>query len=67
MPKETGITNYSAHVPGEVRNHHRPLRFDYTDGFIGIQEYEPGGQIGERVLLSPKQWRELLKFVQSHS
>lgn len=64
-----GTTDYSDVAAGDARNHRRPVRFDYTDGYVGITEYEvyePVGNrvVGERVLLSPKQWDALVEFVQ---
>lgn len=51
-------TRYSAVVPGTARNHGRPARYDITrSGTLGIS------QLSERVLLSPAQVRELLRFL----
>lgn len=49
---------YSEKIPGEAGNYDWPARFDISGcGFLGIS------QNNERVLLSPKQVRELLKFI----
>jgi len=60
MPK--GVTTYSKEIPGETRNYNKPVRFDLTDGFLGISQ-EDGANVRDRVLLSPAQVRELLSFV----
>lgn len=57
-----GLTTYSDKVPGERRNYHQPVRFDLTDGYLGITQSE-NGAVKDRVLLSPKQVKELLAFV----
>jgi hypothetical protein len=57
-----GMTKYSATVPGTARNYNWPIRFDKTDGFVGITQLETDGRIKDRVLLSPKQITELLLF-----
>jgi hypothetical protein len=60
-----GITDYSDVIKGERRNHDHAVRFDVTDGFVGITQYSdtPVGRVGDRVLLSPVQWRALVEFV----
>jgi hypothetical protein len=59
------LTTYSAVVDGDRANLQRPVRFDITDGYVGITQSDAGTLfIGcERVLLSPMQWRALLRFV----
>lgn len=61
---QAGITTYSEKIKGEPRNHDRPARFDLTDGFLGITQ-NCGIEI-DRVLLSPKQIRELISFIKTH-
>jgi hypothetical protein len=59
-----GITDYSERVEGEMRNHEHTCRFDVTDGFIGITQFEGDGtQVTDRVLLSPRQFTALLAFL----
>lgn len=59
-----GVTDYSDPVVGEWRNHGHTARFDVTDGFIGITQYDgDGATVTDRVLLSPSQWSELVAFV----
>lgn len=62
--KESGITHYSDMVVGERRNYNRAARFDYTDGFVGISEFnEIDGPVRQRVLLSTDQVVKLLEFL----
>lgn len=56
-----GITDYSDRIPGQSRNHDWPVRFDVTDGCLGISQYE-GDDLKDRVLLSPEQVRALIEF-----
>lgn len=60
MGKET--TDYSEKIKGAAGNYHWPVCFDKTDGFIGITQYDERGQVKERVLLSPRQVKELFGF-----
>ena len=61
--RRPGDTYYSKDVPGDSRNWKWPVRFDYTDGYIGIA-MTIGARPSERVLLTPKQFDELVKFVE---
>ncbi len=56
---QTGITTYSDKIAGERRNFDLPARFDVTDGFLGISQEH------DRVLLSPKQIKELILFLRN--
>lgn len=58
----TGITTYSERILGAPRNYNWPVRFDMTDGCLGISQVEDDKVI-DRVLLSPKQVSELLTFI----
>jgi hypothetical protein len=55
-------TTYSKKIPGERGNFQLRVRFDQTDGFIGITQFDDDG-VSDRVLLSRKQVDELLKFI----
>ena len=57
------ITTYSDKIPGTTGNYNWPVRFDKTDGFIGITQLETDGSVKDRVLLSPKQIAKLQKFI----
>lgn len=57
-----GITVYSERIKGSPRNYNWQVRFDLTDGYLGISQIE-GDQVKDRVLLSPAQVRELVEFV----
>ncbi len=66
----TGITRYSKRVPGTKRNWNWSVKFDKTDGYIGISQThnEPllEGELKlERVLLSRRQFRALVAFNQN--
>lgn len=63
---EEGITTYSPKIEGERGNYEWPVQLDLTDGFLGITQWD-GGLVKDRVLLSPKQVKELLAFVNSKS
>ncbi len=64
MATETGITTFSKKVPGRKENFNWDVSFDETDNFIGISQYEKGNEgWNQRVLLSPRQVDELIKFV----
>jgi hypothetical protein len=58
---KSGTTEYSAEIEGTTGNYNYPVRFDITDGFLGVDQTKDG-QI-ERVLLSPQQVKELIAFV----
>jgi hypothetical protein len=60
--RETGLTIYSKEFQGERGNYKWPVRFDLIDGFVGITQFD-GKEVKDRVLLSPKQMRELLTFI----
>jgi hypothetical protein len=55
-------THYSEPVDGDEGNYKWAVRFDKTRGYIGITQYEDG-KFKERVLLTRKQFRALVKFV----
>ena len=54
-------TVYSEKIEGTSGNYAWPVKFDFTDGFVGIDQYKDGDT--DRVLLSPAQGRELIAFV----
>lgn len=60
-PTGKGTTRYSARIDGDTGNHGRPVRFDLTDGYLGITTWVFGKV--ERVLLSPGQVKKLLAFL----
>lgn len=56
-----GKTEYSTEIPGSDQNHNISVRFDLTDGCLGITQVK---QIEvERILLSPRQVRALILFL----
>lgn len=57
-----GDTEYSEKVPGTRGNYEWPVRFEVTDGYLGIAQYE-GDKVKDKVLLSPAQVRKLVAFV----
>jgi hypothetical protein len=52
---------YSTKIPGNHRNHGWAVRFDYSDKYVGIDQYVEGGI--DRVLLTPAQAQELVNFI----
>lgn len=57
-----GITRYSARIEGARGNYKWPVRFDVTDGFLGISQIEDD-KVKDRVLLSPKQVKAMTAFL----
>jgi hypothetical protein len=55
-------TTYSEKIKGARGNYDWHARFDITDGYLGITQID-GESVKDRVLLSPEQVQELLKFV----
>lgn len=62
-----GVTDYSRREKGEARNHHHAARYDVTDGFVGITQFDGDSATlsvaTDRVLLSPSQFSALVAFV----
>ena len=58
-----GRTYYSDKIAGARGNHKWPVAYDITDGYVGISQVEDG-RVKDRVLLSPKQVRELVAFIE---
>ena len=56
-----GQTTYGEKIKGTAGNYSWQVRFDLTDGYLGINQYD-GETLKERVLLSPAQVRELVNF-----
>ena len=59
-----GRTTYSEKVKGARGNYNWIVRFDLTNGYLGITQFE-GDTVKVRVLLSPAQVKELLEFIGS--
>lgn len=62
----TGQTQYSAPHKGNRGNHRLAVRFDKTDGYVGISQFEDAplsGRTMDRVLLTPQQVRALVAFL----
>jgi len=57
-----GRTYYGEKIKGTAGNYDWQVRFDLTDGYLGINQYE-GETLKERVLLSPAQVRQFVEFV----
>ena len=57
-----GLTHYSAIVTGTSQNWHQDVRFDKTDGYLGISARQDG-HWKDRVLLTPTQIIALLKYL----
>jgi hypothetical protein len=65
MSKIKDKTVYSESIDGERGNYYWPVCFDMTRGYVGITQAEnkDSVEVKDRVLLSPAQFRELIKFV----
>lgn len=59
---ENGTTIYSDEVTGSRENHNMPVRFDLTDGCLGITQMNGTSGL-DRVLLTPLQLKALREFV----
>ena len=57
-----GRTTYSKRFDGDRGNFKWPARYDLTDRYLGITQFE-GDQVKDRVLLSPDQVKELIDFI----
>lgn len=57
-----GDTQYSERIKGARGNYGWQVRFDMTNGYLGITQID-GEAVKDRVLLSPAQVQELLDFV----
>lgn len=57
MKRKKDLTYYSKEIAGTSRNHGWSASFDFTDGYIGINQSK------DRVLLSPAQFNALIAFV----
>ena len=66
MSKEKQI-HYSKKVKGNKGNWDRAARFDFDDGYLGINSFDSGElHVESRILLTPEQVGALLKFYKSH-
>ena len=67
---EMGITTYSGKIAGDKRNYGWAVSFDNTGpadyahepGYIGITQFDEQGKVKERVLVSPEQVDEFIRF-----
>ena len=55
---------YSKEIKGTTANFDRSVKFDYDGGYIGVSQYELGDLI-DRILLSPHQAEELIRFIEA--
>lgn len=62
MARNNGRTTYSEKIKGARGNYGWLARFDITNGYLGITQFE-GEKVNDRVLLSPAQVQELLDFI----
>lgn len=58
-----GETVYSFSFRGDRGNFGHAVKFDATDGYIGISQLRGGNDCIDRVLLTPSQFEALVKFV----
>jgi hypothetical protein len=63
----TGSTSYSDKVLGDAANYNQSVRFDVTDKYVGITQFDENGKVNDRVLLTPKQAKELAEWIGAHS
>lgn len=63
MKRKKGDTVYSETIKGMRGNYDWPARFDFTDGFLGVTQFDETGTYKARVLLSPEQVKLLVGFV----
>lgn len=53
---------YSEQVDGDERNFNWPVVMDWQDGYLGVSQYDESGRLTDRVLLSPAQANNALRF-----
>jgi hypothetical protein len=58
-----GDTTYSEKVKGDRGNFGWEVDFDFTDGYVGIDQFDENGKLKDRILLSPAQVSKLSRFV----
>jgi hypothetical protein len=58
------ITQYGNKIPGDRGNYNWAVRADVTDGYVRIQQFDDEMSV---VLLTPKQWAAISKFVKETS
>lgn len=60
-------TVYSDMIEGDKTNHEMPVRFDLSGcGYVRVVQYD-GEMVKDVVLMTPKQFNELVKFVRGVS
>jgi hypothetical protein len=59
------VTHYSEKIEGHPSNYRWAVRFDVSNGFLGINQFKDD-KVQDRVLLSPDQVRALVKFYNAH-
>lgn len=47
-----GETLYSGKISGNAQNHSRDVRFDTTDGYVGVTAFVEHGVVTDRILLA---------------
>lgn len=57
-----GLRYYSDKIEGARGNYNLPAEYDLTDGYLGINQ--KGDAATDRVLLSPKQVKALIEFIE---
>ena len=65
MPAK-GETWYGDKLNGDEGNFNMPVRFDVTDKYVGIVQFEETGKVTERILLTPKQAKALAEWIKSY-
>lgn len=65
MRPRKGETIYSEEYPGTTENYNWSVRFDLTDGYLGIDQSE-SRMVKDRVLLSKHQIKSLLLWLASN-
>ena len=59
--------HYSKNIPGDSGNYDWAVSFDFSQGYVGINQIQNGNKAEDRVLLSAKQVEALIAFWQQHS
>lgn len=58
------LTRYSDRIEGSPGNYNWTVRFDDSEGFLGITQIEDD-KVKDRVLLSPKQVKAMTDFLRA--
>lgn len=65
IPDERNEIEYSEWIAGAEGNYKWPARFEENRGYVAIDQQRGDGGGSHRVLLSPRQVKMLLRFIET--